>query len=147
MREKIDREMTNFEKVIQLNDFLKVTQIKSVELLTHFVEMATLELVDEKIILAYCARLDKSSGLFHLEQRVLWFVFNKLKAIVNKKHWGTGVDVLKVAGQKGNLKDFILKVFASQKLSNYNIEVGSAAVTRDVIKVIHFFEINFNYEL
>ena len=109
--------------------------------------MAALELVDEKIILDFCARIDKSSGLFHLEQRVLWFVFSKLKAIVQKKPWGTGVDILKVAGLKGDLKLFIQKAFASQKLGNYTIEVGNRAILGDVIKVIHFFKIYFYYEL
>jgi len=105
--------------------------------------MAALELVDEKIILAFCARIDKSSGLFHLEQRVLWFVLSQVKTIVQKKPWGTGVDVLKLAGQKGNLKEFILKIFASQNFSNYNIEVGCRSVTSDVLKVSHFFFLFF----
>jgi len=90
---------------------------------------------DEKVILDYCAKINKRSGFFHLEQRVLWFCLSKVKALVFKARWGTGVDVLKLAGQKGNLKDFILKVFNSQKLSNYDIEVGNTSVMRDVVKV------------
>jgi hypothetical protein len=108
---------------------------------SFFVEMSSLvnEGCDEKVILDFCAQINKRAGLFHLEQRVLWLCLSKVKALVFKARWGTGVDVLKLAGQKGNLKDFILKVFSSQKYSNYDIEVGNLSVMRDVAKVSPLF--------
>lgn len=73
-----------------------------------------------------------------MEQRVLWFVLSKVKAVAWKAPWKTGVDFLKLAGLKGNLKDFILKIFALRKYSNYEINVGNLAITRDVAKVSPF---------
>ena len=93
---------------------------------------------NEKVILDFCAKINKGAAFFHLDQRVLWFCLSNVKTHVSKKHWGTGVDVLKLAGQKGNLKEFILKIFASQNYHNYGIEVGNRSVLGDVQKVSNF---------
>ncbi len=106
-----------------------------------FINMATAASVndecDEKVIIAFCEKVNRRSGLFHLEERVLWYCLNKVKAHVIKQHWGTGVDTLKL-NSNGTLKVFILKIFASQKFSNYDIKIGIRTLNNEVAKVSPF---------
>ena len=92
---------------------------------------------DEKVIIAFCVQINKRTGSLHLEERVLWFCLSKVKAYVMKQRWGSGVDTLKL-GSTNSTKDFILKLFAGQKLSNYEIKIGNPALLRDIAKVSLF---------
>jgi hypothetical protein len=78
--------------------------------------------------------------MFHLEERVLWFCLSKVKAHVAKQPWGTGVDTLKL-GSKEALKTFILKMFATQKFTNYEIKIGNPSLLQEVSKVSILFVI------
>ena len=107
--------------------------------------MLVSDVCDEKVILAFCAQVNKRSGMFHLEERVLWYCLSKVKAHVAKQQWGTGVDILKL-GSKEALKVFIQKLFTAQKFTNYEIKMGNPALSNEVSKV-SFFIHYFNSEL
>ena len=102
--------------------------------------MATLmndERLDEKVIIAFCDKINRRSGIFHLEERVLWFCLKEVKVYVIKQQWGTGVDILKL-NSNAALKTFILKIFSSQKFTNYDIKIGNSALMKDIVKVSFF---------
>ena len=104
--------------------------------------VVNVECLDEKVILAFCARVNRLSGIFHLEERVLWYCLSKVKAHVLKQPWGIGLDTLKLNAKEA-LKSFIIKLFAAQKLSNYNIKMGNPALLNEVAKVSHL--LNYFY--
>ena len=106
------------------------------------VESGNDERLDEKVILDFCEKFDERSGIFHLEERVLWFSFKEVKAHVSKRAWGTGVDTLKL-GSNAVLKVFLLKIFTAQKLKNYDIKIGNSHLLKEVAKV----RLSFNFLL